>query len=171
MSRAFVSERDGEAADEAPAERPQSPHPNYVTPGGLAALRRQADALRAEPVAADPSGEAGSTPAEARSRKLRERDLRWISARIASAIRVDPRGQPRGEVRFGARVTAADEDGVVLVVRIVGEDEADAAAGRVSWVSPLARALTGAAVGDEVAWHRPAGDKVLTVMRIEYGES
>jgi transcription elongation GreA/GreB family factor len=95
------------------------------------------------------------------------RDLRWVRARLASAIVVRAADGPRDEVRFGARVTVADEDGVARSFTIVGEDEADAGADRVSWVSPLARAVAGARVGDEVTWRRPAGDRVLTVVRIE----
>jgi transcription elongation GreA/GreB family factor len=52
----------------------------------------------------------------------------------------------------------------------VGEDEADAAAGKISWVSPLARTLMGASVGDTVTWKRPAGDLELEIVSIRYGE-
>jgi transcription elongation GreA/GreB family factor len=162
MSRAFVSEQDGESAADLP-DRPVSPHPNYVTPAGLEALRGAAAALQAEreALAARPDDLA----ARGRLREV-DRDLRWTGRRIAGALVVDPAAQPRDEVRFGATVTFADEDAVLRTVTIVGEDEADADAGRVSWVSPLARALAGARVGDEVTLRRPAGDQVLTVLRI-----
>ncbi len=71
-------------------------------------------------------------------------------------------------MRFGARVTVADEAGGARAFIIVGEDEADAAAGKVSWLSPLARALTGGHVGDAVTWRRPAGDLELEITAIDY---
>ncbi|HEY8014642.1 MAG TPA: GreA/GreB family elongation factor, partial [Dongiaceae bacterium] len=67
-----------------------------------------------------------------------------------------------------ALAATVDEDGTERRFAIVGEDEADPAVGKISWVSPLARALTGAAVGDSVVWKRPAGDKTLEVTAIDY---
>jgi transcription elongation GreA/GreB family factor len=72
------------------------------------------------------------------------------------------------EVRFGASVKTEDESGAVHSIAIVGEDEADAAQGRVSWQSPLAKALMGAKVGDTVTWNRPAGSTTLNVLGIHY---
>ncbi len=164
MSRAFVTERDGES-DAGLPDRPVSPHPNYVTPAGLAALHRQAGGLQAE------RERLAATPEELSARaRLREvdRDLRWVAERIRGALPVDPATQPRDEVRFGATVTLVDEDAVVRKVTIVGEDEADPEAGKVSWMSPLARVLSGAHVDDTVRWKRPAGDLTLTVLEIEY---
>lgn len=166
MSRAFVSEQDGDAADV--PDRPISPHPNYVTPAGLDALRRRATAVRAEhdALAARPDDLSTRTRLKALAR-----DLRWLAARIASAIPVDPATQPRDEVRFGATVTVVDEDGVVRRFTIVGEDEAEPGTGKISWLSPLARVVTGTQVGDEVVWKRPTGDLTLTVTAIEYPET
>jgi transcription elongation factor GreB len=82
---------------------------------------------------------------------------------------VDPAAQPsRDEVRFGALVELADEDDGRRIVTLVGEDEADASAGRISWRSPLARALRGARVGDERTVALPAGEKSYEVIRIDY---
>ena len=167
MSRAFVSEKDGDAADGDLPERPLSPHPNYVTRAGLDALQRRAAELRVRRDALANHPDDLSSQAQ---RKTAERDLRWVTARIAGAILVDLAGQPRDEVRFGATVTVADEDAVLRSFTIVGEDEADPEAGKVSWVSPLARVLAGAHVGDDVVWKRPTGDLALTVTDIRYRE-
>ena len=74
---------------------------------------------------------------------------------------------PTGQVHFGSSVTAEDEVGVRYDVRLVGEDEADIHAGLISYVSPLAKALMGARIGDEVVWQRPAGPMRLEVLSID----
>ncbi|WP_257389541.1 GreA/GreB family elongation factor, partial [Tahibacter caeni] len=101
------------------------------------------------------------------ARQAVAREIRWLEARIAAAIVVDPQ-QPSDRVAFGARVDVVDEHGNASSYRIVGEDEADAEHGSVSWVSPLARAVIGAKVGDEVLWRRPAGDLRLEIVAIRY---
>lgn len=160
MSRAFVKEGDG-ALDPLP-DLPVSPHPNYVTPRGLAALQtrlqaRQSDlaALRARAERLDKLPEAAA-----------ERDIRYLEARLRTAIVIDPAQQPAGEVGFGHAVTVADQDGREWQYEITGEDEADASQGRIAPQSPLARALIGARVGDVVQWRRPAGLAELEVLRI-----
>ena len=100
-----------------------------------------------------------------------DRDLRYYAARLESAILVDPRTQPRDEVAFGAVVVARDQHGAEHRFVIVGEDEADVARDKVSWVSPVAEALLGARRGDEVVWRRPVGDLRLSVEAIDYPES
>lgn len=163
MSRAFVNEDAGADRPDLP-ELPVSPHPNYVTPRGLAGLQarlaaRQADlvALRARDERLDKLPEAAA-----------ERDIRWLEARLKAAIVVDPLLHDLTEVAFGLRVTVADENGQETSYEITGEDEADAALGRIAPHSPLARALIGAQVGDEVVWHRPAGDVTLEILRISH---
>ena len=160
MSRAFVKE-DGPERVDLP-DLPNSPHPNYVTPCGLADLRtrlaaRQADlaALKARADRTDKLPEAAA-----------ERDIRYLEARLASAIPVDPPVAP-GEVGFATIVLVAEEDGSERRFAIVGEDEADAAAGRITMQAPLARALIGATVGDVVRWLRPGGAVELEVLAIE----
>ncbi|HWP01768.1 MAG TPA: GreA/GreB family elongation factor [Methylococcus sp.] len=162
MSRAFVKERDGEEAPDSLPQRPVSPHPNYMTPAGLAELQAKVAELLREK--ARLSGE-DSMDAVQRLRSV-ERELRYYEGRVASAIVADPATQPRDRVHFGATVEVEDETGAVSRYTIVGEDEADAARGRISWVSPLARALLGAEVGESVTWRRPAGDKELIVRAI-----
>ena len=163
MSRAFVKEQDTEHAD-ALGELPLSPHSNYVTPRGLALLRARQQQVQ-ERLAALPRDAFGAETDQLRL----ERELRWLAARLGGAIAVDPARQPADRVAFGAVVELADADsGAAHRYRIVGEDEADPERGLVSWVSPLARALNGACVGDLVAWPRPAGDLELEVLAISY---
>jgi transcription elongation GreA/GreB family factor len=169
MSRAFVKESETDAIVEDLPERPQSPHPNYVTPTGLALLERE----RAVLLEKRRQLLQGSQDDIAQAETLRhvERDIRYLDGRIERAIYIDPANQPRGEAAFGALVSVVDEDGKRHNFQIVGEDEANAAAGKVSWVSPLARALVGARTGNMVTWERPAGDKMLRIQSIRYGAS
>lgn len=162
MSRAFVKE-DGPDNEPLP-DLPVSPHPNYVTPRGLQALRDRLAATQAELQRL----KARADRLDRLPEKAAERDIRYLEARLRSAILVDPADQPAGEVAFGATVTIADADGVEAVYEITGEDEADASLGRIAPHSPLARALLGARVGDVVEWNRPAGRVELEVLAIAY---
>lgn len=159
MSRAFVKE-DGPDNEPLP-DLPLSPHPNYVTPRGLQALRdrlatTQATlaALKARPERLDRLPE-----------KAAERDIRYLDARLKSAILVPPPENPT-EAAFATAVTVADEDGRQTTFEIVGEDEADAPLGRIAPQSPLARALIGARPGDSVTWRRPSGAVDLEILAI-----
>jgi transcription elongation factor GreB len=164
MSRAFVKEADDElSADDLP-ERPLNDHPNYVTPHGLdllharlKELQEQRDRLKAddEPLA---------------RQKLLEikRDIRYYRAQIERAEIVDSAGQPHDEVHFGATVTILSEADKRQEFHIVGDDEADVAANRISWASPLATAMMGAKVGDIVKWQRPAGASEVEIVAISY---
>jgi transcription elongation GreA/GreB family factor len=165
MSRAFVNEDAQSKAQAELPERPQSPHPNYVTPQGLAALERRLASLLAERSALSDDGDALSH--EAALGRI-DRNARYVGVRIDRAVLVNPDEQPRDEVAFGASVRVCDADGEERVYSIVGEDEADAAVGRVSWVSPLANALLGARVEDVVTWGRPSGNVDLEILSISY---
>lgn len=104
-------------------------------------------------------------------KKLREidRELSHLARRMKAVTMVDPAQQEdRARVWFGATVTLADGEDARCVVTLVGEDEADATAGRISWRSPLARALRGARVGDLRTVELPAGTKEWEVVAIEY---
>ena len=103
-------------------------------------------------------------------KRLREIDRRLSHlARVMKAAKiVDPSAQSTDEVRFGATVELADEQGARRTVTIVGDDEADASAGRIGWSAPLARALIGAKVGDERVVRLPAGEKSYEVVAIRY---
>lgn len=96
------------------------------------------------------------------------RDIRYLEARLTSARLINPAVQPHDSVAFGAQVQFSDEQGKVIHYQIVGEDEADPTAGKISYVSPLARAALGAELGDWISWQRPSGDLELEVVAIEY---
>jgi len=165
VNRAFVKDPDDAGRPEEVAERPQSPHPNYVTPAGL----RQLEALAAElSNRRDRLRDAGKL-ADPHEWATVQRDLRWVEGRLQRAIQVEPAAQAPDRVGFGTTVEVQDEAGQVETYCIVGEDEADPAQGRISWVSPLAEALLHAEPGDEVVWRRPAGAKRLEVMAIRSG--
>ncbi|HYE48475.1 MAG TPA: transcription elongation factor GreB [Azospirillaceae bacterium] len=106
-------------------------------------------------------------------KRLREIDrrIRFLTKRLEIAEVVDPGRQTRrDQVFFGATVTYADEDGEERTVTIVGVNETDMGEGRVSWVSPIARALLKARVGDVVTVRTPEGPKEVEVVEIRYGE-
>lgn len=168
MSRAFVKEQDGEQSDADLPERTVSDLPNYVTPNGLEALRTEVHALTAERAQLLQCPD--DITAQNRRRRV-ERDLRYFERRLQSAVLVDPAQQVHDDVRFGARVTLVDEDDVVHVFQIVGEDEADAALGRLSWSSPLGRALLGRRRGESVVWERPSGITEASIVAYSYGAS
>ncbi len=167
MSRAFVNETDAAAAADVLPELPISPHPNYVTRQGLKQLEARLAAVQAEErrLQALPDG-----PEKDLRLAHSAREKRYFEARIERAIPVDSDQQPVDEVAFGAVVEVLDPAGEHHRFAIVGEDEADAEQGKVSWVSPLARALTGAGIGDVVIWRRPAGEVELEVEAIRYPE-
>ncbi|WP_243039170.1 GreA/GreB family elongation factor [Dyella sedimenti] len=166
MSRAFVKDAD-ESVGERQPDIPLSEHPNYVTPNGLVQLRARLVAVRER---RDALRTAADTLPQQSELAAVERELRWLNARVGSAIEVDLSQQPRDRVAFGARVTVDSDEGEARY-RIVGEDEADVEHGLVSYVSPLARALLGARVGDEVVWRRPAGDLAVEVVAIDYPDA
>ncbi|PTQ11596.1 transcription elongation factor GreB [Sphingomonas oleivorans] len=154
--------------------------PNYITPAGYAAMRARYDHLFAteRPALVETISWAAGNGDRSENgdyiygrKKLREidRELGHLSRRMKAAKVIDPAGQQdRGRVLFGATVTIVDEDDQERTVTLVGEDEADAGAGRISWRSPLARALRGAAVGDLRRVNLPAGPKEMEVLAIRY---
>ncbi len=165
MSRAFVTEPDVEAGADALPELPQSPHPNYVTPQGLRLLEeRLADAQERQRRLL----EAADDPASQLHLAHVGREIRYLEARLERAILIDPASSPAEEVAFGAVVEVIDPTGEHREFTIVGEDEADVEQGKVSWVSPLARALIGSGVGDVVVWRRPAGEVELEIEAVSY---
>ena len=168
MSRAFVKDSDDDlAAGELP-ERPLSAHPNYVTQHGLERLQARLRELQEDHERLAPEAPEDSNAKQ----KLRvvERDLRYFNAQLERAIVVDLHGQPRDEVHFGAAVKIRDDAGGLHEFTIVGDDEADVGAGKISWASPLAKAMISARVGDTVLWRRPAGDAEVEIVGIKYPE-
>ena len=154
--------------------------PNYITPAGYAALRAEYEQLfgterpaLVETIAwAAGNGDRSENGDYIYGRKrLREIDRRlgWLSKRMKAAKVVDPAKQEdRTRAWFGATVTMVDEDDRERVLSLVGDDEADAGAGRVGWNSPIARALRGAAVGDVRRVTLPAGEREYEVLAISY---
>ena len=142
MSRAFVREREGGEAFEDLPDRVISPHPNLVTPSGMAWMEGEIAALQKR------LGDAQAADDKAEIARV-SRDLRYWSHRHATAEVVPPSADT-AQVRFGSRVTFEREDGRTQTYWIVGEDEADPARGRISYVSPLAQALMGRQVGETV---------------------
>jgi transcription elongation GreA/GreB family factor len=140
MSRAFVKETD-HAVEELP-ERPISPHPNFVTAEGLAGIEATLARLQQEHAAAKAAQDGAALARLAR-------DLRYWTSRRATAQVIAAPSSP-AEVQFGSIVTILRDDGRRQTYRIVGEDEADPARGTISYVSPVARALTGKKLGDVV---------------------
>ncbi|MBE0578477.1 transcription elongation factor GreA [Devosia sp.] len=146
MSVAFTKEDSAETAAETQLpDRPISVHPNLVTAAGMKALAQQLDQARQ-------AYEAASLVEDVNERRRQAagplRDLRYLTERLRTAQLVPA---PTGDtVAFGAEVTFTRDGGRRQTYRIVGEDEADPAAGSISYVSPIARALAGKAVGDSV---------------------
>lgn len=164
MSRAFVKEGDGDL-DPLP-DLPMSAHPNYVTPRGFAALQARLLAVQRDLAVLKARSERLDKLPEAAA----ERDIRYFEARLRSAIVIDPETLPLHEVAFGLCVTVANEDGAESRYEITGEDEADARLNRITAHSPLARALIGAQVGDEIIWRKPTGAVSLQILRIAHAD-
>jgi transcription elongation GreA/GreB family factor len=156
MSRAFVRESDQEG--DALQERLVSAHPNLVTPAGLKQIAAQLAELE---VARQAARDANDKPLLERVK----RDLRYWAQRATSARVIEPPAAA-DLVRFGTRVKVRFADGTQLAFQLVGEDEANPAAGLLSWVAPLAAAVLGQAVGDTVDFQ----GKRVEVMSIASGE-
>ena len=146
MSVAFTREEDYEAQAANLPDRPISPHPNLVTREGLEAIDQALAEARAAYTEAQT---AGGVSADRTAMARATRDLRYWSARRASAQLTEPAEAP-GQVQFGRTVHIQREDGRRQAFRIVGEDEADPSAGKISYVSPLAQVLLGKEEGDVV---------------------
>ena len=151
-----------------------------ITPAGYAALRAEYDALlgNERPKLVETISWAAGNGDRSENgdyiygrKKLREIDRRlaFLARRMKASRVVDPAQQSdRNRVWFGATVELGDEDDARRTVALVGNDEADAGAGRIGWSSPLARALRGAAVGDVRTVHLPGGAKEWEVLAITY---
>ncbi len=151
----------------------------FITPQGFARLRAEYDALfglerprLVETIAwAAANGDRSENGDYIYGRKrLREIDRRlsYLARAMKAAKVVDPASQHTDQVRFGAAVELADAQDARRVLTIVGDDEADASAGRIGWSAPIARALIGAKVGDECIVRLPSGEKSYEIVRIAY---
>ena len=137
--------KEREDAPEPPIPVPERNHPNYVTARGLEQLHAR------------------------RKAAVDSREIEQLDASIESAELVGP-PKNRARVAFGATVRVDGGPAFAGTFTIVGDDEADVAAGKIAFTSPLAEALTGAKVGSIVVWRRPIGDLKLTVREITYEE-
>ena len=154
--------------------------PNYITPSGYAALKARYHHLFAEErpqLVETVSWAAGNGDRSENGdyiygkKRLREidRELGWLSRRIKAARVINPADQPdKNQVLFGATVELADEEDNRRVITIVGDDEADAAQGRVGWNAPIAHALRGAKLGDCRRVNLPAGIVEYEILSISY---
>src|SRR5271165_6297909 len=181
MSKAFVRE-----SDEA-EERAEEPHglpdgfKNYMTPQGHRQLQKELRTLLLveRPKTVDVVSWAAGNGDRSENgdyiygkRRLREIDrrIRFLSKRLEIAQVVDPTQQKNlNQVFFGATVTYAHERGPQRMITIVGVDEADLDRGRVSWVSPIARALMKAREGDIVEFRTPAGIQNIELLGVRHG--
>lgn len=186
MNKAFTKESDDADDDEVQAEPAQAlpaGSKNYITPAGLARLRaellelldqerpRVVDAVHWAARNGDRSENGDYLYGKKRLREI-DRRIRFLTRRIELAQPVDPSVHAGSDqVFFGASVRYADACGGEHTVTIVGIDEADSSAGQVSWVAPLARALLGARVGDELQFQTPGGLRRLEILALRYPQS
>jgi transcription elongation factor GreB len=188
MSKPFTKESDREDDDDEPATE-EVAHAqlagfkNYITPSGLQRLRDELRFLltRERPAVTEVVAWAASNGDRSENadyqygkRRLREIDrrIRFLTKRIDAAEVVDPEAPRRGRaathVFFGATVRYATAAGAERVVSIVGLDEVDLDRNRISWMSPLARALTKSGPGDRVILHAPGGTEQLEILEVRY---
>ncbi|GAA4341122.1 transcription elongation factor GreB [Pigmentiphaga soli] len=183
MNKAFVKESEAPEDDELPeaAALPAGVR-NYITPEGYARLRDELTHLMnvERPAVVQVVSWAASNGDRSENgdylygkKRLREIDrrMRFLTRRLDIAEVVDASAQPnRDQIFFGATVTYADKAGEEHTVTIVGVDEAEPLAGRISWISPVARALTKAREGDTVTLRTPAGVDELEILEVSYPE-
>ncbi len=182
MNKAFTRENDQD--DDEEQEDPASALPaglkNYITPAGFKRLKDEAlqllDKERPELVkviqwAASNGDRSENADYIYGKRRLREIDrrIRFLTKRMDNAEVVDPAAREQtDQVFFGATVSVIDAAGAEKTYSIVGIDEADVSRGRISWISPLARALIKAREGDTVVVKTPGGDETLEIVGVEY---
>jgi transcription elongation factor GreB len=180
MSKAFTKEDDAGGEEEELDSTPALPNgKNYITPHGLQKLRDELkqilDVDRPELVrvvswAASNGDRSENGDYLYGKKKLREIDrrIRFLTKRIEIASPVDPLSQTGKKVLFGATVTVEGEDGRKRTYSIVGVDETDVARGRISWISPIGKALLQADEGDVVTVRTPKGDEDLEILEVRY---
>jgi len=167
MSRAFVREPDGDQVVDDQPERIHSDLPNYITRHGLAKLKDTIKHLEAECVELGAQEALGAKPQLQRC----QRDLRYLRERLRRAIPKDVPATPPNHVQFGVTVKLVDENNESYVFTLVGEDETDIEAGRISWASPIAKLLNDREVGDTIVWPRGGGSVELEILEISIGEA
>jgi transcription elongation factor GreB len=180
MSKAFVREDADDEEEVDPPEPSGQPPRNYITPAGHARLRAELlqllDVERPEVVrvvswAASNGDRSENGDYLYGKKRLREIDrrIRFLTRRLDRAEVVDPAAHAGSDqVFFGATVTYLQSDGIERTVTIVGIDEVDPLNGRISWISPVARALIKAREGDTVSLATPAGRLALEILEVSY---
>lgn len=179
VSKAFVKESDSDLQEEPLAAALPQGVRNYVTRSGYARLkaelRRLVEAERPEVVktvswAASNGDRSENGDYIYGKRRLREIDrrVRFLIKRLEAAEVVDVAGRDTDQIFFGATVTVQARNTGRRTVTIVGIDEVDPARGRVSWISPVAKALLKARAGDVVTLHSPAGIEELEILEVRY---
>lgn len=185
MNKAFVKESDGDDDDDLGPEAVPLPAgaKNYMTTQGYARLRAELAQLMNEerPSVVQIVSWAASNGDRSENgdylygkKRLREIDrrIRFLTKRLEQAEVVDPSQQPnKDQVFFGATVVYSDKEGEEFRVTIVGIDEAEPLLGRISWISPVARALTKSREGDTVVLRTPAGVDELDILEVHYPEA
>lgn len=152
---------------------------NYITPVGLEKLKAEYHQLMhverpklVEVVAWAASNGDRSENADYQygKKRLREIDRRahFLTKRLEDAEIVDPKKMKGDTVLFSATVTLVNEDGEEIIYQIVGEDEFDPKNGKISWKSPVAKAILGKKLGDEVRIVKPSGEEIVTIENIEF---
>jgi transcription elongation factor GreB len=165
MSKAFTKE-DSEVGEGLllPRPRPAMGEKRYITPEGYRALQEELARLQGPG-----AGEEDRQALGAADRKReRERRVHLLTETLEEVRVVAPEPAQEGRVFFGAWVMLEDEEGAETAYRLVGPDEADVKAGRLSVESPLARALLGKEVGESVQVERPRGAVEYTIARVAY---
>jgi transcription elongation factor GreB len=154
---------------------------NYITPGGYRRLQEELARLwkvERPPIVSTVAWAAGNGDRSENAdyiygkRRLREIDrrIRHLSKRLDRAVVVDNSGKTHQRVHFGATVTILSESGREREVTIVGVDELDSESSRISWVSPLAKALLTATVGQTVTLRAPRGAERLEIVAVRYDD-
>jgi len=178
MSKAFV--RESEDDGEGPAAEPSPPPArNYISPSGYARLKAELKQLveveRPEVVRTvswaakncDRSENGDYLYGKKRLREI-DRRVRFLIKRLEAAEVVDASGRDSDQVFFGSSVRIKTKSGEKRTLTIVGVDETDTARGRISWISPVARALIKAREGDKVLLKTPAGPEELEILEVSY---
>jgi transcription elongation GreA/GreB family factor len=164
MSRAFIKENDLEHAGIDIPERPISLETNYVTPNGLQQLKNKLDTLDLKR-----QSFTKNESSNFKQKKMRiERDIRYFSSRLKSAILVNPLNQNKNIVLFSATVETLSSNKKSYQFEIVGEDEANIKLNKISYISPLAKLLLGNQINDEIIWNKASGNEILTITNIYY---
>ncbi|WP_437627304.1 transcription elongation factor GreB [Sorangium sp. So ce1151] len=154
--------------------------PAYITPSGARKLSEELARLRSveRPRIVQEVADAAAQGDRSENaeyiygkKKLREIDRRmhFLTKRLEKAVVVDPAEQRGDKVFFGATVEIEDEEGARHTYQIVGEDEIDSGAGRISWRSPVGRSLLGKRAGDVITVRRPAGEAEMEIISVRYG--